>query len=254
METSINPYPALLVVEDNMMTAKVMETNLEDLNHRIHVAEDGEDALHLLNSEPTIGLVITDFRMPRMDGLELLQAIKQSNELKAIPVVLCTGAGDPQTVKRAIEMGCADCLVKPINPAVLLERVSRLLKTLKQPVKRPADVRTEFGLSNRAYLAMTRTFVVQLETGIDRIAQQLTEESVCIDVDLHNLKESAVIMGAEQLGGALTELIDTSDGRPGSASAYSRLLREMKVLLETIKHQRELLLAEPSKRRVSQWG
>ena len=239
METFTNPYPALLIVEDNLMAAKVMETNLEDLNHRIYLAEDGEDALHLLASEPTIGLVITDFRMPRMDGLELLQSMKQSKELKDIPVVLCTGAGDAQTVKRAIEMGCADCLVKPINPAVLLERVSKLLKALSPPVKRPVDVRTEFGLSSRAYLAMARTFVVQLETGISRIAEQLTEESVCIDIDLQNLKESAVIMGAEGLAEALTELIETDTGSAGLASAYARLLREMKILLETIKHQRE---------------
>jgi CheY-like chemotaxis protein len=250
METSINPYPALLVVEDNLMTAMVMETNLEDLNHRIFLAEDGEYALQVLMKEPTIGLVITDFRMPRMDGLELLQSMKQSNELKDIPVVLCTGAGDTQTVKRAIEMGCADCLVKPINPAVLLDRVSRLLKTLKPPVKQPADIHTQFGLSSRTYLAMTETFVVQLETWIGRIAEQLSEESVCIDVDLHNLKESAVIMGAERLTEALTEIVETSNGRAGAASAYSRLLREMKALLETIKHQREQLLAAPSERKV----
>ena len=254
METSINPYPALLVVEDNLMTAMVMETNLEDLNHRIFLAEDGEDALQTLMTEPTIGLVITDFRMPRMDGLELLQTMKQSNELKDIPVVLCTGAGDTQTVKRAIEMGCADCLVKPVNPAVLLERVSRLLKTLKPPVKQPADIHTQFGLNSRGYLTMTRTFILQLETGITRIAEQLTEESVCIDVDFHNLKESAVIMGAEGLAEALTELIETGNGRAAPASAYSRLLREMKILLETVKHQREQLLAAPSKRMVSQWG
>ena len=86
---------------------------------------------------------------------------------------------------------------------------------------------------------MARTFVVQLETGISRIAEQLTEESVCIDIDLQNLKESAVIMGAEGLAEALTELIETDTGSAGLASAYARLLREMKILLETIKHQRE---------------
>jgi len=85
--------------------------------------------------------------MPQVDGLELLRRIKQSAKHKDLPVILCSGHADPETMKRAAENGCALYLLKPVEPEFLLEQISTVVSCLlslgkricQQPSPHPAD-------------------------------------------------------------------------------------------------------------------
>jgi CheY-like chemotaxis protein len=124
---SATPGAAILLVDDNEVSAKIMGMTLEDLGHTIALAGDGKQALNFLKSEPSVRLVITDLAMPEMDGLELVGHIKKSDEFKDVQVILLTGSDDQGLFRKAADAGCANYLVKPVHPRLLLELVQKML-------------------------------------------------------------------------------------------------------------------------------
>ena len=118
---------AILLVDDNEVSAEIMGSILEDLGHTIALAGNGKEALNLLKSEPSVKLVITDLAMPEMDGLELIRHINNSDKFKDVQVMLLTGSEDEGLVRKAAEVGCTNYLVKPVHPKLLVERVQKML-------------------------------------------------------------------------------------------------------------------------------
>lgn len=118
---------AILLVDDNEVSAEIMGSILEDLGHTIALAGNGKEALNLLKSEPSVKLVITDLAMPEMDGLELIRQINNSDKFKDVQVMLLTGSEDESLVRKAADVGCTNYLVKPVHPKLLVERVQKML-------------------------------------------------------------------------------------------------------------------------------
>jgi CheY-like chemotaxis protein len=118
---------AILLVDDNEISAEIMGSILEDLGHTIALAGNGREALNLLKSEPTVKLVITDLAMPEMDGLELIQHINKSDKFKDVQVMLLTGSEDEGVVRKAADAGCTNYLVKPVHPKLLVDLVQKML-------------------------------------------------------------------------------------------------------------------------------
>ena len=85
----------------------------------------GFQELEILQKE-TIDVVITDWNMPRMSGLELLKAIRDDDELKAIPVLLVTAEAAKENVVEAIKAGAHGYIVKPFTPEILQEKIARI--------------------------------------------------------------------------------------------------------------------------------
>jgi CheY-like chemotaxis protein len=124
---SATPGAAILLVDDNEVSAEIMGMTLEDLGHTIALAGDGKEALNFLESEPSVKLVITDLAMPEMDGLELVRHIKKSDKFRDVQVILLTGSDDEGLVRKAADAGCTNYLVKPVHPKLLLELVQEML-------------------------------------------------------------------------------------------------------------------------------
>lgn len=91
-------------------------------------ATDGEQALALLMKGPPVQLVITDWMMPRKDGLTLVKDMKASDRLKNIPVVLLTAKSSPRDVIAGINSGARHYLTKPFKPDELISKVKKVLK------------------------------------------------------------------------------------------------------------------------------
>jgi len=121
------PGAAILLVDDNEISAEIMAMTLEGLGHTIALAGDGKAALNVLKSEPSVKLVITDLTMPEMDGLELTRHIKKSDKFGDVQVALLTGSDDEGLVRKAADAGCTNYLVKPVHPKLLLELVQKIL-------------------------------------------------------------------------------------------------------------------------------
>jgi CheY-like chemotaxis protein len=119
--------PVILLVDDDSAALTLMAASLNRLGLRIFSAANGEKALEVLQAKPSIDLVITDVVMPVMDGLELLQRIRQSEGLRDLPVILCSGNDDAATMQKASEYGCTRYLVKPIHAEFFVEEITAVL-------------------------------------------------------------------------------------------------------------------------------
>ena len=111
----------VLLVDDNHAAVTLTAATLRRLGCRTFLAGDGEKALRILESQSSVDIVVTDIDMPQVDGLELLLRIKQSAKHKDLPVILCSGHAAPETMKKAVEDGCALYLLKPVEPEFLFE-------------------------------------------------------------------------------------------------------------------------------------
>src|SRR5258707_11718641 len=104
--------PVILIVEDEAKMRRLLELNLGDDGFTTHSAEDAETGLKLLRENP-IDLVLTDLKLPGMNGLEFLQTIKRQNA--ALPVVVMTAFGSVETAVEAMKAGASDYVLKPFS-------------------------------------------------------------------------------------------------------------------------------------------
>ncbi len=115
---------SILVVEDERASAQYLQLLLQEQGYAVRTAAHGIEALLALEAEPA-ELVLSDLRMPEMDGLELLAHARQ--RWPETPVVMITGESDVSSVVEAIQLGAVNYLVKPVAPPAVLDAVSKAL-------------------------------------------------------------------------------------------------------------------------------
>lgn len=117
----------ILVVDDMTSMRNVTKSILMVAEYtNVAQATDGVKALELLEDE-TFDLIICDWEMPNMDGLELLIEIKKDEKLKDIPFLMLTSNTEKAKVNVAIKAGANDYVIKPIQPSALLEKINNCL-------------------------------------------------------------------------------------------------------------------------------
>lgn len=143
--------PRILVVDDNPEIIKVLSALLADLGD-VSFAMDGHKGLELaLKLQPD--LVLLDMEMPDMDGLAVCRKMKETSELKAIPVLFMTGGGEVAAELAALDAGAADFLGKPLHPLVVRARISSQLASRSQTLQLLQLVNIDglTGVSNRRH-------------------------------------------------------------------------------------------------------
>ncbi|ADK84593.1 response regulator receiver protein [Desulfarculus baarsii DSM 2075] len=125
----------ILVADDEDALRELLKRFLETKGHQVVLAQDGREALKLFREQP-FDLVLSDVRMPGLDGLQLLAAVKDINP--RTPVVLISGYGDIETVVTALKAGAENFLAKPIRIDMLRRVVSQSL-SLSARSERRAD-------------------------------------------------------------------------------------------------------------------
>jgi DNA-binding NtrC family response regulator len=105
---------SILIVEDEAKMRRLLELNLGEEGFTTFSAEDAETGLKLLRENP-VDLVVTDLKLPGMNGLEFLQAVKRQNA--ALPVVVMTAFGSVETAVEAMKAGASDYVLKPFSLA-----------------------------------------------------------------------------------------------------------------------------------------
>jgi signal transduction histidine kinase len=118
----------ILLVDDEEGIRKVLGLTLSDAGYTVHTAESGEEALALLDRVHP-AMVLTDIKMPGMDGIELLGHIKE--RAPDTEVIMITGHGDIDLAIRSIQFQATDFVTKPINDAVLEIALNRALERLR---------------------------------------------------------------------------------------------------------------------------
>src|SRR5271170_309244 len=131
----------VLVVEDDASIALGLRINLEGEGYRVLIAEDGERGLELARGEGP-DLIVLDVMLPRMNGLELLQALRREGRMMPI-IILSARTGEMDKVT-GLELGAEDYVAKPFSLAELLARVRAALR--RPPVLTRGDAVTSVPL------------------------------------------------------------------------------------------------------------
>jgi two-component system chemotaxis response regulator CheY len=127
------PAPAsirVLVVDDQMTMRSLVRTGLQQLGFAdISEAPDGEEALRSMLTRP-VHLVISDYNMPKLDGLGLLRAIRSHPPLAKTAYIMLTGRADKELVQKAVQFGVNNYLVKPFTVTTLKEKIEAVFGKL----------------------------------------------------------------------------------------------------------------------------
>jgi len=118
------PMPMVLVVDDDWEHRQALAKTFERARYRVSTAGDGQEALGILKEQP-FDLVITDLRMPRMNGLDLLRNIRAMSP--HVAVLMITAFGEWTTYIDAMDSGCVDYLSKPVRREDLLMAARKAL-------------------------------------------------------------------------------------------------------------------------------
>jgi DNA-binding response OmpR family regulator len=113
----------VLIVDDLEANRVLLERSLSVAGYRTLCAEDGASALALLGAD-SVDIVLLDWMMPGLSGLDTLRAIRQRFSADALPVIMCTAVGEDDNIVEAIESGANDYVVKPISLTVLRARMA----------------------------------------------------------------------------------------------------------------------------------
>ena len=121
----------IMIVDDHRTSRMLIRDALEQLGiSQIVFAEDGEEALKTMMTAPC-HMVISDFNMPKLDGLQLLKAIRSYAPTKKTPFIILSGRGDQELVMKAAELGVNNFLVKPISVPVLQKTIEAIVGRLQ---------------------------------------------------------------------------------------------------------------------------
>jgi two-component system chemotaxis response regulator CheY len=115
----------VLVVDDFATMRKIVKNVLKQISiENVVEAENGKAALNVLKTED-VDLIISDWMMPEMTGIEFLKVCKEDDEKKKIPFIMVTAEGQKDSVMEAIKSGVDNYIVKPFTPEKLKEAIDR---------------------------------------------------------------------------------------------------------------------------------
>ena len=118
----------ILIIEDEGEIREILTIHLEDAGYQVLEAENGQRAKEILeegNNRATVDIIITDIRMPKVNGVEIIDYLKEN--VPGIPVIVVTAFPDKKLADQLIEEGVKKYLVKPVDRQVLLQAVAAVL-------------------------------------------------------------------------------------------------------------------------------
>ncbi|KQN53041.1 chemotaxis protein CheY [Erwinia sp. E602] len=119
-----------LVVDDFNTMRRIVRNLLKELGfNNVEEAEDGQDALNKLRTGG-FDFVISDWNMPNMDGLQLLQAVRADATLSSLPVLMVTAEAKKENIIAAAQAGASGYVVKPFTAATLEEKLGKIFEKL----------------------------------------------------------------------------------------------------------------------------
>ena len=122
VDTSIK----VLIVDDFATMRRIVKGVLKQFGfNNIIEAEDGNAALEELKKEK-IGLIVSDWNMPNMSGLDLLKAVRGNDQFKNIPFIMVTAEGQKESVIEAVKFGVSNYIIKPFTPETFNEKLQKV--------------------------------------------------------------------------------------------------------------------------------
>ncbi len=178
--------PHVLVVDDEAAQREMLVYNIEAEGYRTSRAENGEDALLAVSEDPP-DVIVLDWMMPRLSGIEVCRQLKIRPETRSIPVIMLSARSEEIDKVRGLETGADDYVVKPYSVTELMARVRAQLRRV-----RPATV-----------------------------GQMLTYEDIVLDAETHRVTRDGAPV---KLGPTEFRLLSTFMEKPGRVWSRDQLL------------------------------
>lgn len=189
----------ILVVDDDPLSLDLLDQELTGSGYAVQKATSGEEALRVVESiQPDV--ILLDYVMPDMDGIEVVRRLRQDERFAAIPVILVTGRGTTEDKTRGLDAGADDYVVKPFDRVELLARVRSMLRikelhdalessnrTLQQQVQQQVDELQRMSRLKR-YLSPQVAETV-MRDDIDALFAGLRREITVVFLDLRGFTE-----------------------------------------------------------------
>lgn len=207
---------SILVVDDNAVIRQIMKLALEQNNHHVTLAKDGQEAVELMQTH-FFDLVLLDIMMPHMNGFAVLEFMAQVPELAKIPVIVISADNNADSAIRCIQLGAEDYLKKPPNQTLLTARVnSSLRKKLlnDQEQARQAEIEHLYAAVKKANEAKTEFIAMAAHELRNPIAQISMTNALLNKVGSLNEKQeellSKVNFSLERMQALIVDLDDIS--------------------------------------------
>jgi CheY-like chemotaxis protein len=191
----------VLIAEDDEVSRTLLERLLVRLGHNVASAQDGAEALDIFMSGE-FDILITDWMMPKMDGIELCQEIKKLEKKKKDPcyIIMVTTKSDPENMLEALGMGVDDFLTKPVDRKLLEKRISipveylTALRKIEKPRYAPIALLRDEHMVMRNIAEIFGILHDKLEKGIPReVLEWCTSTAVFFNLKIHMDKEKYLI-------------------------------------------------------------
>jgi CheY-like chemotaxis protein len=165
-------------------------------------ARNGKEGLTVLAETPNLQLIITDYMMPEMDGLEFIEQIRASPTLNQIPIVVASAHADLETVKRVKGLQCDGFLVKPIKKQDLLKRVEQIIGSEQRVLLAKHEIMDRLEIGQMEYHDLIKTLAAQLAVVMPILVLEQGDSDEPISKNLGQLlkeiAESASMLGADK--------------------------------------------------------
>ena len=208
----------VLVIEDNTVNRKVLVKILEQ-EYEVLEASNGADGLSLIETlHEGLSAVILDLRMPGMDGLELMDRLREKEIGTNLPIIVATGESDPRLESRCLEAGAWDFVPKPYNASVIKLRVHNVIGRSQAywlgQIKRMAERDELTGIYNRKhFMQQTRALITS--------HPEITYALIRMDIDHFRLFNAS--FGTEAGDRLLITIADSIQRDIGPGTTYGRI-------------------------------
>ncbi|TKB59089.1 MAG: response regulator [Nitrospira sp.] len=193
---------SILIVEDNPVNARLLALMLQEQGYQTVTVENGKEALKKVSEIPDIQLIITDYLMPEMDGLEFIVKVRALPTFNHAPILVASAHGDLETVKRVQDLRCGGFLLKPIDKRQLIKRVEQLLQSQSHVLLGKNKAMEKMGIGPSEYHDLIKAFEAQLAAIVPIVVLEQGDSGEPISQSLGQLLteliESASILGADK--------------------------------------------------------
>lgn len=212
----------ILIIDDDRMQRMLLTRSLTQIGHTVESVEGGTQGLERL-AQAEFDVVLCDIEMPDMDGFQVLENIMNHEDFKKIPVVMVSGFGEMTGVVACIEMGAADYLHKPADPALLRARIDNCLEKKRwheEESKLHSEIKDKYQqLKNLEELrdSLTHMIVHDLRTPLTSLISGLQTVECLGDLNDDQLEcMNMSVEGGEILLGMINDLLDISKMESGA--------------------------------------
>ncbi len=236
----------VLVVDDDKVSRVLMERILGNAGMDVVAVSSAEEALREIDNG-RFDAVVTDIMMPGMDGIEFINRLRDDPRTAKLPIMVCSAVADRESVTSAIHTGVNDYMVKPIDGAMLVEKLRRMVSKARLAVDdvKSALQRLQLEGDPEFYKAVLDDFVEEIKSDLRELSEAVASgDKQTVDVVAARLKGGAANLGAQGITAVAEELARAATN--DDFDAARRWLTDLQDLLVELERFKEELAASPA--------